>query len=194
MKNLWFWTIKFALFSISDIIYLQFYIITIIKMNNLEIQESMAELSEDLIDLENLKSEIIYAEQPEMAYENANRNQPEKKTYKWVVLDPEKKYNVCEDPFTKEMGSKTFEWHIETYYSANPRTRPHFDIHKTARPVPGVHIAKSDGTVRDKDGYIVLACNDLKFGDVVMTSLWPGKVYDRWWMRRKNHIDIFTNR
>jgi hypothetical protein len=37
--------------------------------------------------------------------------------------------------------------------------------------VPGVHIAKSDGTVRDKDGYIVLACNDLKFGDVVMTSL-----------------------
>jgi hypothetical protein len=117
--------------------------------------------------------------------------------YRWVVLDPYKKYNVCANPLAKSMGSKTFEWHVETYYTANPKARPHFNIHKTASPVPGVHIAEIkqwwDGTVRDKDGYIVIACNGKKFGDIVMTSRWPWKVYDRWKMGI-NHYDIFTNR
>ena len=143
------------------------------------------------------EQEYNQGEQPETEEYNHN-GQSEKKMYRWVVLDPYKKYNVCANPLAKSMGSKTFEWHVETYYTANPKARPHFNIHKTASPVPGVHIAEIkqwwDGTVRDKDGYIVLACNGFKFGTIIMTSLWPGKVYDRWWMKRKNHIDIFTNR
>ena len=166
----------------------------VINMENLEIQESMADFSEELMDLKNLKSEIMSAEQPETTHENYANVQPEKKTFRWVALHKHEKYKVCDKPLTKEMGTKTFEWHKETYYTSNPNARPHFNIHKTACPVPGVHIAKWDGTVRDKDGYIVLACNGFKFGHVIMTSLWPGKVYDRWWMKRKDHIDIFTNR
>jgi len=107
-----------------------------------------------------------------------------------VTLDPHKKYSVCDKPLTKTMGTKVFNWHKETYY-----TTKQFNMKKTASPVPGVHIATWwDGTVRDKDGYIVVACNGPKFGTVVKTSLWPWKVYDRWWMKSSNHYDIFTNR
>ena len=156
-------------------------------MEKLEIKGLELEYSKEL---NNLKYEISNV------YNHGE--QPEKKMYRWVVLDPYKKYNVCANPLAKSMGSKTFEWHVETYYTANPRAKRRFNIHKTAHPVPGVHIAEIkqwwDGTVRDKDGYIVLACNGFKFGHVIMTSLWPWKVYDRWWMKDKNHIDIFTNR
>jgi len=112
-----------------------------------------------------------------------------------VTLDPHKKYSVCDNPLTNTMGTKVFNWHKETYYTSNPNVRHHFNIHKTACPVPGVHIATWwDGTVRDKDGYIVVAAHkDIKFGTVVKTSLWPWKVYDRWKMGI-NHYDIFTNR
>ena len=157
-------------------------------METMEMLESKADFSEELKDL---KSEIVDAK-PETTHENSINVQPE--TYKWVKLDPHKEYNVCDNPLTKGMGTKMFNWNKETYYTSNPKARPHFNIHRTAHPVPGVHIAKWDGTVRDKEGYIVLACNGLKFGSTVMTSLWPWKVYDRWWMKRKNHIDIFTNR
>ena len=146
-------------------------------MEKLKMQESEADFSGELKDLE---SEIM--------------NQAEKKTYRWVMLDPDKEYKVCDNPLTKEMGTKVFEWHKETYYTSNKKVKPHFDINKTAHPVPGVHIAWWDGTVRDEYGYIVIACNGKKFGDIVMTSRWPWKVYDRWWMKRKDHVDIFTNR
>ncbi len=43
--------------------------------------------------------------------------------------------------------------------------------------VPGRYVA-SDGTVRDGDGYIVLASSDLSKGTVVETTLGAGKVYD----------------
>ena len=141
-------------------------------------QESEADFSGEL---KGLESEIM--------------NPTEKKTYRWVTLDPHKKYNVCDNPLTKEMGTRRFEWHKETYYTSNKKAKIHFDIHKTAQHVPGVHIAWWDGTVRDEYGYIVLACNGKNFGDIVMTSRWPWKVYDRWWKKMKNdHIDIFTNR
>ena len=149
------------------------------KLENLEKQESIEDFSGELKDLE-----LSITNQPEV----------EVKTFQWVILDKHKEYEVCDNPLTKNMGVKTFDWHKETYYTSNPKARPHFNIHKTARPVPGVHIAEWDGTVRDEDGYIVLACNGLNFGDTIMTSRWPWKVYDRWWMKKNNHIDIFTNR
>jgi hypothetical protein len=110
-----------------------------------------------------------------------------------VTLDPYKEYNVCKDPLTATKGTIRYDWHKETYYTCNPKVRPHFDINKTAHKVESPHTA-ADGTVRDKDGYIVVAAHkDIKFGTVVKTSLWPWKVYDRWKMGI-NHYDIFTNR
>jgi hypothetical protein len=51
-------------------------------MENLEMQESMADFSEELIDLKNLKSEIMDTEQPETTHENYANVQPEKKTFR----------------------------------------------------------------------------------------------------------------
>lgn len=121
------------------------------------------------------------------------RNQAET-TYGGVTLDPNKKYSVCDKPLTKTMGTKSFNWHKETYYTTNPSAKPHFNMHRTACKVEGVHRASWDGTIRDKDGFIVVACNGPRFGTKVMTSLWPWKIYDRWWMKSSNHYDIFTSR
>ena len=119
-------------------------------------------------------------------------------SYKWVKLQYDEPYKnirtkegkIVENPLSKTNHKVIFDGHTETYYT----TKDGFKITNTAYGTPpGVHIAK-DGTVRDKDWYIVVACNGFKFGHIIMTSLWPGKVYDRWWMKRKKHIDIFTNR
>lgn len=56
------------------------------------------------------------------------------------------------------------------------------------------HVAE-DGTIRDKDWYIVVAAN-LNYAprdSIVMTSLWPGKVYDTWDLP-KWRFDIYVNR
>ena len=54
---------------------------TVINMENLEIQESMADFSEELMDLENLKSEILDAEKPEITHKNYANVNLEKKTF-----------------------------------------------------------------------------------------------------------------
>ena len=43
--------------------------------------------------------------------------------------------------------------------------------------IPGRHV-EGDGTVRDGDGNIVVASDNLPYGTQVQTSLGPGKVYD----------------
>ena len=57
--------------------------------------------------------------------------------------------------------------------------------------IPGRHTAE-DGTVRDWDWYIVVACNYLPKWSEIMTTLWPWKVYDRWGMTG-HWIDIYTD-
>ena len=49
----------------------------------------------------------------------------------------------------------------------------------------------SDGTVRDKDGFICVSSDDYGKGTEVDTSLGPGKVYDCG--SGKGNIDIYTN-
>lgn len=95
------------------------------------------------------------------------------------------RYNVCDDPLTRPMGVKKFEGHRETWYSQ--KVLPGGGL-----KIPGRHVA-DDGTVRDGEGYIVVA-SDLSYlsrGSVVLTSLGPGKVYDTGCAY--GTIDIYVN-
>lgn len=92
---------------------------------------------------------------------------------------------VCDNPLTPSMGVKYFNGHRETWYSQ--RVLPGNGLN-----IPGRHVA-SDGTIRDKDGYIVLA-SDLSYaprGTIIQTSLGPGKVYDTGCAY--GTIDIYTD-
>ena len=76
-----------------------------------------------------------------------------------------------------------FNGHSETYYSQ--KVLPGGGL-----AIPGRHIA-SDGTIRDKDNYIVVASDDYPKGTVVQTSLGAGKVYDSG--SGKGNIDLYTD-
>lgn len=71
----------------------------------------------------------------------------------------------------------------ETYYSQ--RVLPGGGLN-----IPGRHVA-ADGTIRDADGYIVIASDILPKGSITETSLGTGKVYDT----GVGHagVDIYTN-
>lgn len=78
------------------------------------------------------------------------------------------------------------ETHKETFYSQ--KVLPWWALN-----IPWRHVA-NDGTVRDKDWYICVAAPLQIYpkGTRIMTTLWPGKVYDTWKMTWK-WIDIYTN-
>lgn len=105
-------------------------------------------------------------------------------TYKGVKLKYNGKYNVCKSPLTRRMGVKYFQDHKETYYSQKV-------LPGNGLKIPGRHVA-DDGTIRDKDGYIVVSCNYIKYGSKIMTSLGPAKRYDCGDMTGK-WIDIYVN-
>lgn len=71
---------------------------------------------------------------------------------------------------TKSGGVNYYNGRKETWYSQ--RVLPGGGLN-----IPGRHVA-SDGTIRDADGYIVVAASDLAYGTVVETSLGAGRVYD----------------
>lgn len=93
------------------------------------------------------------------------------------------KYNIPSGGLTPSKGRIWFNGHTETYYSQ--KVLPGAGLN-----IPGRHIA-SDGTIRDKDGYIVLASDDYPKGTVVETSLGAGKVYDSG--SGKGNIDLCTD-
>lgn len=93
------------------------------------------------------------------------------------------KYNIPYGGLTPSKGRIWFNGHTETYYSQKV-------LPGTGLNIPGRHIA-SDGTIRDKDGYIVLASDDYPKGTVVETSLGAGKVYDSG--SGKGNIDLYTD-
>lgn len=93
------------------------------------------------------------------------------------------KYNIPSGGLTPSKGRIWFNGHTETYYSQKVLPGEGLNI-------PGRHIA-SDGTIRDKDGYIVLASDDYPKGTVVETSLGAGKVYDSG--SGKGNIDLYTD-
>lgn len=84
---------------------------------------------------------------------------------------------------TPEKGVNYFNGHRETYYSQ--KVLPGYGLN-----IPGRHVA-SDGTIRDKDGYICVASSDYPKGTIVETSLGTGKVYDTGCA--SGTIDIYTD-
>lgn len=56
--------------------------------------------------------------------------------------------------------------------------------------IPGRHVA-SDGTIRDAEGYIVLATPQGDKGAIYQTSLGAGKVYDT--NAGGDSVDVYTN-
>jgi peptidoglycan hydrolase CwlO-like protein len=92
-------------------------------------------------------------------------------------------YVIPSGGLTPSKGRIWFNGHSETYYSQ--KVLPGGGL-----AIPGRHIA-SDGTIRDRDNYIVVASDDYPKGTVVQTSLGAGKVYDTG--SGKGNIDLYTD-
>lgn len=92
-------------------------------------------------------------------------------------------YVIPSGGLTPSKGRIWFNGHSETYYSQ--KVLPGGGL-----AIPGRHIA-GDGTIRDKDNYIVVASDDYPKGTVVQTSLGAGKVYDSG--SGKGNIDLYTD-
>ena len=92
-------------------------------------------------------------------------------------------YVIPSGGLTPAKGRIWFNGHSETYYSQ--KVLPGGGL-----AIPGRHSA-SDGTIRDKDNYIVVASDDYPKGTVVQTSLGAGKVYDTG--SGKGNIDLYTD-
>ena len=93
-------------------------------------------------------------------------------SFQGVELQYNGRYHITSNPLTPSMGVKNYNGQRETYYSQ--RILPGGGL-----KIPGRHVA-NDGTIRDKDGYIVVSCNysfKSKYPKF-MTSLGPAKVYD----------------
>ena len=96
-----------------------------------------------------------------------------------------KAYNITEDRLSPTTRMVYFNHRAEVWYSVKEETG-----HTTRWDIPGKHVAE-DGTIRDKDGYICIASKDLPKGHTLLTSLGPGKVYDKWETSRS--IGIYTD-
>lgn len=92
-------------------------------------------------------------------------------------------YVIPSGGLTPSKGRIWYNGHTETYYSQ--KVLPGGGL-----AIPGRHIA-SDGTIRDADGYIVLASDDYPRGTVVETLLGAGKVYDTG--SGSGNIDLYTD-
>ncbi len=106
-------------------------------------------------------------------------------TCQGVKLQYNASYHITSNPLTPSMGVKYFNGQRETYYSQ--RVLPGGGL-----KIPGRHIA-NDGTIRDKDGYIVVSTNHSfrsKYS-TFLTSLGPAKVYDTG--PAYGTVDIYVN-
>ena len=105
-------------------------------------------------------------------------------------------------------GEKKYETHKETYYTSKrfPISNVEWRIRKVLdedrkrnwlKEIPQNQKVRSEGndwTIRDMNGYITIAADKrYKFGTIIMTTLWPGRVYDIWGKVRGNRIDVYTN-
>ena len=79
-------------------------------------------------------------------------------------------YSGGDGVLTQSGGVNYYNGNMETWYSQRVLPGGGLDI-------PGRHVAE-DGTVRDGDGYIVVASDNYGYGSTVETSLGAGKVYD----------------
>ena len=104
-----------------------------------------------------------------------------------VELQYSEKYDIVDNHLTKPNGTVRFNGHLETWYSTYESGGQ-----STARSIPGKHIA-DDGTIRDADGFVCVATNQkfYQYGDIIMTTVGPAKVYDCGCLYGK--VDVYTN-
>ena len=84
---------------------------------------------------------------------------------------------------TKSGGVNYFKGQKETYYSEHVLPGGGLNI-------PGRHVS-DDGTIRDQEGYVVVALPSGNKGEIVETSLGLGKCYDM--NAGGDSIDIYTS-
>lgn len=91
----------------------------------------------------------------------------------------------------KDFATKNIEWRIRSILNEDRKRKNLPEIPKDKKVI---QYAK-DGTIRDIEGYIIVAANlnTYKRGTVVMTSLGPGRVYDTGKLGA-DHFDIYTHR
>lgn len=144
-----------------------------------------------IIHPEAVKTEVKSEESATIVEEKAEEPKAEvpepKPSYGGVELKYNDIYNVSSSRLSKSKGAVYYNGHKETYYSQRVLSGKGLK----ALNNNGRHVA-NDGTVRDGDGYIAVACNYLPKGSRIMTSLGPGKVYDTGGMTGK-WIDIYVN-
>ena len=104
--------------------------------------------------------------------ESTTKGKDAKGYYNKVKLEYSKVYKITSNKLTKRGGVAHYGGHKETWYSQKV-------LPGKGLKIPGRHVA-DDGTIRDKDGFICVACNTSykSKGTKLMTSLGPAKVYD----------------
>ena len=127
------------------------------------------------------------------------------KTEDWAT-NPE-----YEKALVMKQNGKTYRaTHKETYYTDKNRHFPVKNIEWRIRSVLNKDRKRNslpeipewqkvwqygeDWTIRDMNWYIIIAANldNYPRGTIIMTTLWPGRVYDTWRLTA-NHIDIYTH-
>ena len=132
----------------------------------------------------------------------------------WITQKTSREWTnaIYKNALVLEKNGKTYRAsHKETHYTDRDRRFPTKNIERRIRSILNkdrkmrnlpripnkekvIQYAK-DWTIRDINWYIVLAANLWTYprGTIIMTTLWPGRVYDTWKLS-PNHIDIYTHR
>ena len=93
-----------------------------------------------------------------------------------VTLSYSGVYNITSNHLTRSNGSLKYNSHWETWYSSREGSVGN----SYATSIKGGRHLASDGTYRDVDGFIIVACNQKfhRYGEIIMTTVGPAKVYD----------------
>lgn len=86
---------------------------------------------------------------------------------------------------------ENIEWRIRSILNKDREKQNLPKIPKNQK----VRTRGEDWTIRDINWYIIVAADTKKIPrwSLIMTTLWPGRVYDVWSKVNGNHIDVFTS-
>ena len=158
-------------------------IVTTTKTNESKVERSISNSTTEPSLTTTVKAKEENAAETEES--DTNRELDSVSEFDGIELKYSEPYNVTSNPLTASMGVKYYNGHRETWYSQKV-------LPGNGLKISGRHVA-DDGTIRDGDGYIVVA-SDLSYlsrGSVILTSLGPGKVYDTGCAY--GTIDIYVN-
>ena len=158
-----------------------------------EVKKKEAELKKKHEEVSSLQGKVSELEQ-ELAFKIAAREEAERQAAAQAKASQTKVTQTASAPaqasYTSSGGGLTASAGVyngpsgkETYYSQ--KVLPGGGL-----SIPGRHVA-GDGTIRDADGFVVIASDNLPKGATAETSLGTGKVYDT----GVGHpgVDIYTN-